>query len=717
MAITEHKLPNHGIRAFFLLIGFVTVLIALQSLTFSFIYKASIEARLNARAYNVSNETAITLSRWLRSTKLSTNTLARNIGIVGTEDQGKVRDMINALLRLDPNLVTSSFVSALTAAEGGIYIHNDASVMIEPFMIDRGHTLPFFKEAVQQKQTFITEPYIDNFTKLPVISVMVPVIDWLEEVLGVLVIDINFSSIIDVVNDSSGLITPSSFKLLTDINGNLLSDTKDQRRGLTYKAGQDFKTIINSPPKLLTPYVQQRILNMDPAFFVLGPIYVVSQAIEGTNWKIIIFGDSMDVFMALWKVVFLGIAYIACSAALVAWAARKLLDEPFNALTKSIEQVSNGDFTGIIVMNTTMREISNISFLIQEFVRNLSNIIGEVKAQATNIAQSSYGVVGFMEETHKDINAIQVTVSEITAEIHQQSEQKKETGVLVTNSAKRIEQINEFTRQQSVAIASSSAAVEEMAANMRSIDDSMTEMSTRASSLAKAGDEGQQQLNKTDKLIRSILEKSKALHETNKVIEDIAARTNLLAMNAAIEAAHAGDAGKGFAVVAGEIRTLAQNSGTQLSISSENLKQVSDLITSIFEASRLMDDSFAGVQEGIENLNHQTMQVKEAIYEQSKGSEEVVTALNTLNTSALEMRKEASAVKSMTIHIVDNMEQLLSSDQDLIKLSDKIKSEEDNELKLINKTLASSKDNHESANSLVELMQPFKLFSNQKKKK
>src|SRR5574344_1994864 len=122
-------------------------------------------------------------------------------------------------------------------------------------------------------------------------------------------------------------------------------------------------------------------------------------------------------------------------------------------------------------------------------------------------------------------------------------------------------------------------------------------------------------------LLTKMQESSNVLLEANKAISGIASQTNLLAMNAAIEAAHAGSAGKGFAVVADETRKLAEESAKQSKDIGNELKSVSEQIKNVVGQAEISTESFKKVDEEITATTELVLQIKNAMEEQSRSEE------------------------------------------------------------------------------------------------
>jgi len=218
----------------------------------------------------------------------------------------------------------------------------------------------------------------------------------------------------------------------------------------------------------------------------------------------------------------------------------------------------------------------------------------------------------------------------------------KEKDTLVQqNIHTMMEQLNGNVSEQAAAVTQSAAAIEEMVANIQSVTSALTKNADHVKELQSASVVGNQGINEVVTDIRGIAAESESLLGINSVMANIASQTNLLSMNAAIEAAHAGESGRGFAVVADEIRKLAESSSKQSKTIGTVLKTIKTSIDKITKSAENVLNRFDTIDDGIKTVAEQERGVLNAMEEQKQGSEQVLQAIGQVSDITQRVKDDA----------------------------------------------------------------------------
>ncbi len=313
--------------------------------------------------------------------------------------------------------------------------------------------------------------------------------------------------------------------------------------------------------------------------------------------------------------------------------------KPLNKLKESISEISSGnaDLTNRIEIHTN-DEIGEVVKGFNLFTDKLQNIIKDVKDSKDSLLNVGDGLSGVAANTTTGIASVNNVISQMSTQLNTQVSSVQQTATAVNEISSNIESLERMIISQSSGVQQASAAVEEMIGNISSVNISIEKMADLFTDLQDHAEGGVQKQDVVNEIIKQIEEKSVSLQEANQVISDIANQTNLLAMNAAIEAAHAGDQGKGFSVVADEIRKLSETSTQQSKKIRDQLTDISDSITKVVQASTDSSDSFVQLSTIISNTDNLVHQIKDAMHEQQEGSKQINEALHSMNNSTVEVR-------------------------------------------------------------------------------
>ena len=338
----------------------------------------------------------------------------------------------------------------------------------------------------------------------------------------------------------------------------------------------------------------------------------------------------------------------AIVAIIIGYLTAKAIHKPLSLINRVLRLMREGDMTHKVRYESNC-EFGELSHSIDKLVGEMKDVLSQINTGSKSLAEQANKASEISDSTMSRVSAQGQQIDMVAAAISQMETSVTEVHRSTEQSQHEVEHANERTLTGRQQVASGLALVEELLDSINS-----------ATQITK-------QLDEYSSNIGSILD----------VIRGIAEQTNLLALNAAIEAARAGEHGRGFAVVADEVRTLAnrtQQTTVEIQTMIEGLQDSSDEVVAVMtvsqdktekcvDQSRLTDEALQSVVEHMASIKDTSIQVAHASQEQIKVSREIAQSINEISELASQTEVEAQGAASVS----DALAQLAQNQRTLVK--------------------------------------------------
>lgn len=335
----------------------------------------------------------------------------------------------------------------------------------------------------------------------------------------------------------------------------------------------------------------------------------------------------------------------------------RLIRGPVTVVGKTLHAIATGD--GDLTIETVVEgkdEIAKLSKSFNHFTSTLSNMLKDIKLAVDGLENMGNNLADEMHQTASAENEVSAILQSIGEKVLIQDDEIESAIASLNEFFKQLDSLHGLIESQAASVTESSASIEEMIASIRSEKLSVENMSKVVEEMVSASNTTFSQVKEVGEFIKEVDRQSELLLEANEVISSIADQTNLLAMNAAIEAAHAGDAGRGFAVVADEIRKLAETSSEQSKDIASNLTKIKSVIETVVENTERATVSFETMNKSINNVTELQDAVLGSITEQSAGTNEVLIATTEINNITQKVRLMSSDMDNHSKALQKNLD-------------------------------------------------------------
>ena len=531
---------------------------------------------------------------------------------------------------------------------------------------DSGQTLDVsnrdFFMAASKGKNFLAEPLVSRLDGAFIIVFAVPIYDDNHSVMGVLVATVEASILSHDIADI--IVGETGYCYILGLTGTTIASKAFDRVKAMENVGN--MALTDSSLASLAAFEKMAVEIDDPSigFYTYNGINKIASyaTMKTTDWTVVISAPKEEFMGAIkilrFSMIGIGLAILVIALIIVYLVARATV-KPIQKVVSALQNIAQGEGDLTVRLPVTGNdEITDMAEYFNETIEKIGKSIKTVGKNSNTMEEIGTELASNMTETASAVNEISANIDGVKQQAMTQAASVTETAATIEEIVRTIKQLNNHIETQAASVAQSSSSVEEMVANIASIGQTLGKTDDVIRNLTSATGDGKATLEISNTVTQKIAEESGSLLEASNVIQHIASQTNLLAMNAAIEAAHAGEAGKGFAVVADEIRKLAEESSVQGKTITATLKTLSGEIETLSSAAKTVEEKFNAIFTLAEDVKVMSSRLTEAMQEQENGSKEVLIAIKSINSVTTEVQAGSEEMLKGGQGVAEEMQKL-----------------------------------------------------------
>ena len=590
------------------------------------------------------------------------------------------------------------------------------------------HEMDWYQESIKGNQ-FVSKVMTSPITGRPVVAVGTPVKRG-QETVGVAAIAIEFNVLTKPITDSK--IGETGYTYVSNKDGLILAHpdkSKALKLDLSKQAGMsEITKRMHDEESGFGSYTLDGEEKMNYFYQVPGSDWVVSSVILTRE----VLSQVNEVLIQ--QVVVGSVALILALVVAIVFA--RNLTAPIAKLVAVIGQASEGDLTSQLQINRA-DELGTLANAFKKMMDNLRGMIHQINATSQSVAATSEELSANAEEATKATQQVSQTIEQVAKGSTNQAQSVTDIVQVMDQVGQSIQQVAAGAGEQSKNVITTTDMVNNMVQKINVMAEGMENVKQTAEQNGVVAENGGRSVEKTvdgmlkvkeaafetANRINDLGEQSQKIGQIIEVIDDIAEQTNLLALNAAIEAARAGEHGKGFAVVADEVRKLAERSG-------KATKEIALLITDIQKGTKLAIDamqigkteveqgvvlaqeagkSLSEIVDGVRTTGENVHKIIGLINDILSGSQEVSNAINNVAAITEENTAAAEEMSASTEGVNSSMQNVASISEENASAAEEVSASTEELTASVEEISASSEQLAKMAQDLQNLVSKFRV--------
>ncbi|MCQ2578711.1 MAG: methyl-accepting chemotaxis protein [Treponema sp.] len=384
------------------------------------------------------------------------------------------------------------------------------------------------------------------------------------------------------------------------------------------------------------------------------------------------------------------------------------LNSRIKSSTAIIENLQTGTLTSRIDIEM-LDDFGLLGSSVNALIDKLTLMLSGIRKESHVVSDSANELTQIAATAKESLEKMTEILSKISEEGGKQNYEILDSEKCINQLLDTLKNIDEHAVQNSDATKESSSAIYEMAENITSVSGMTQKADSLSMQLSESCTAGSKSLNEASKQIKSISESSSQVRDIIGFLQGIASQTNLLAMNAAIEAAHAGEAGKGFAVVAEEVRSLANSS-------QDSSKKINDYVNDMVRQIEIgvqsiehTNATFRQIESGVTQNTTLIQNITQAMREQEQGAQDNLKSTQNVEAGTQRIKELVTAQNELAVKVGTSMKASVESTRLMLEAIEEGTSASSVMQDVIDRIDSMVKANQQAVESMTEQMRAFSL--------